>query len=105
MTSDNSEGTRAVTAALEAIDAPASAIWLRPDALLTGSAARNAVAQGHALPLAGGNSAFTEVEVMARQGDYVATALAPMRRVRYWASQLDEARRTRIETQLTRASE
>ena len=33
------------------------------------------------------------------------TALAPVRRVRYWSSQLDAAHRARIETQLTRASE
>ena len=42
---------------------------------------------------------------MARQGDGVATALAPVRRIRYWASQLDEARRARIDAQLARASE
>ena len=105
MTADNPDGARTVITALEAIDAPASAIWLRPEALLTGGAARGAIAQGIALPLAGGSSAFTQIEVMARQGEGVATAFAPVRRVQYWSSQLDEARRARIEAQLTRASE
>ncbi len=105
MTNDNPDGTRTMARALEAIDAPASAIWLRPEALLTGSAARNAIEHGTALSLAGGNSAFTQIEVMGRQGDDVVSALAPVRRVQYWASQLDATRRARIETQLTRISE
>lgn len=105
MNSDNLDGTHTSAAALEAIDVPASAIWLRPEALLTGGAARNAIAQGLALPLAGGTSAFTQVEVLARQGESVTTVLAPVRRVQYWASQLDTTRRARIEAQLTRASE
>jgi dihydropteroate synthase len=105
MTADKPNATRTVSSTLEAIDAPASAIWLCPEAFLTGSAARSAIAQGIALPLAGGNSAFTQVEVLARQGDGIGTALAPVRRVQYWASQLDETRRVRIEAQLTRASE
>ena len=105
MIDDNLVGARAVGRALEAIDAPATAIWLRPDALLTGSTARDAIAQGLALPLAGGTTVFTRVEVMARQNDGIATALAPVRRIQYWANQLDEARRARIEAQLARASE
>jgi dihydropteroate synthase len=105
MTADIPDGIPAARSTLEAIDVPASAVWLRPEALLTGSAARNAVAQGIGLPLTGGSSAFTQVEVMARQGDRVTTTLAPVRRVRYWSSQLDEARRARIEAQLARASE
>ena len=105
MTADSPNGARSVTSTLEAIDAPPPALWLRPEALLTGSAARSAVAQGIAAPLAGGSSAFTQIEVIARQGESVATALAPVRRVRYWSSQLDAAHRARIEAQLTRASE
>jgi dihydropteroate synthase len=105
MTADNPHRAPIVGTTLEAIDAPASALWLRPEALLTGSAARTAVAQGIALPLAGGSSAFTQFEVMARQGESVASALAPVRRVQYWSRQLDEARRARVEIQLTRASE
>jgi dihydropteroate synthase len=95
----------AITSALEAIEAPAEGIWLRPEALLTGSTARMAIAQGTALPLAGGGSAFTRVEVIARQANGIATALAPVRRVQYWASHLDAPRRARIEAQLNRASE
>jgi dihydropteroate synthase len=91
--------------ALEAIDAPAEALWLRPDGLLTGSAARSAVAQGAALPLAGGTTAFTRVEVIARQTDGIVTAQAPVRRVQYWAGRLDPPRRSRIEALLARASE
>jgi dihydropteroate synthase len=105
MTNDKSDGTRVETRALEAIDAPASAIWLRPEALLTGSVARNAIGQGIALSLAGGNSAFTRVEVLARQDDQVVSALASARRVQYWASQLDATRRARVGAQLTRISE
>jgi dihydropteroate synthase len=105
MANDNLNETRVAAGTLEAIDAAASAVWLRPEALLTGSAARSAIAQGTALPLAGGNSAFAQVEVLARQGDSVTAALAPLRRVQYWASQLDAAHRTRIETQLARISE
>ena len=105
MTADIPHGKPAVSSTLEAIDAPASALWVRPEALLTGSAARSAVAQGIALPLTGGGGAFAQVEVMARQGEGVAAALAPVRRVRFWSSQLDETRRARIEAQLTRASE
>jgi dihydropteroate synthase len=105
MTNDNHDGTRTVTRALEAIDATASAIWLRPEGLLTGSPARSAIEQSTALSLAGGNSAFTRVEVIARQGDDVVSALAPVRRVQYWASQLDATRRARVEAQLTRISD
>jgi dihydropteroate synthase len=105
MTNDTPDGTRTMARALEAIDAPASAIWLRPEALVTGSAARRAIEQGAALSLAGGNSAFTYVEVMGRQGDDIVSALAPVRRVQYWASQLDATRRARIEAQLSRISE
>jgi dihydropteroate synthase len=104
MTDSDPSDTRTASLALEAIDAPASAIWLRPEALLTGGAARSAIAQGLALLLAGGSSAFAQVEVLARQGDGVTAALAPVRRVQYWASQRGEAR-PRIEAQLTRASE
>lgn len=92
-------------AALSAIDAPAAALWLRPDALLTGAAARIAIADGLALPLAGSATAFTQVEVIARQGDRIATALAPIRDAQDWASRLDPARRARIEAQLAHASE
>jgi dihydropteroate synthase len=105
MTPDKSDGTRTVACALEAIDAPARAIWLRPDALLTGSVARSAIAAGAALSLAGGNSAFTRVEVLARQGDDIVSAFASVRRVQYWASQLDAERRDRVAAQLTRISE
>ena len=105
MTADKPDSLQTAHTTLEAIDAPASAIWLRPEALLTGSAARLAIAQGIALPLAGGSSAFTQVEVMARQGESVASTLAPVRRVQYWSSQLEETRRDRIAAQLARASE
>jgi dihydropteroate synthase len=105
MTTDNPEGTHTPARTLEAIEAPASAIWLHPAALLTGSAAQRAIEQGAALSLAGGSSAFTYIDVMARQGGGVVSALAPVRRVQYWASQLDVMRRTRIEAQLARISE
>ncbi|HEV8016392.1 MAG TPA: dihydropteroate synthase [Stellaceae bacterium] len=92
------------TRALDAIDA-AAAIWLRPDALLTGAAARAAIADGVGRPLAGSATAFSRLEVIARQGDSIVTALASVRRVQYWASRLDPPHRARIEAQLARASE
>lgn len=97
--------TSRALAALEAVAAPAEALWLRPDALLTGDAARKAIDAGLALPLAGSATAFTQIEVIARQGERVVTALAPVRDAQDWASRLDPARRARIETQLMRASE
>jgi dihydropteroate synthase len=102
MTTDIPAGPTAST--LEAIDA-AAAIWLRPEALLTGGAARAAIADGVAVPLAGSATAFSRVEVIARQGDSIVTALASVRRVQYWANRLDPPHRARIEAQLARASE
>ncbi len=64
-----------------------------------------ALASGTALPLAGGESAFPLIEVLARTEDGILAALAPLRRLRLWASQQGEALRERIETQLLRLSE
>jgi dihydropteroate synthase len=44
-------------------------INLCPEEILTGAAARDAVARGRALPLAGGPLAFAEVEVLERMAD------------------------------------
>src|SRR5579862_4283380 len=56
--------------ALDALDASAaSGLYLRPAGLLTGSAAMDAAANGTALPLAGGETVFTLVELLARTKD------------------------------------
>jgi dihydropteroate synthase len=72
---------------LEAL-APSQAhdAWLRPLGLLRGSFGARAVAAGSGLPLAGGNAAFTLVELLARRRDgAIETALAPLPRLRVWA--------------------
>jgi dihydropteroate synthase len=61
--------------------------WLRPVGLVRGTAAARAVADGLALPLAGGGGAFGVVEVLARQPDgAVAAALASLPLLRAWAA-------------------
>jgi dihydropteroate synthase len=90
---------------LDEIDAPCEDLWLRPVGLLTGAAARAAVAHGVALPLAGGTTSFGLIELLAKQnGEYVAT-LVPLKRLELWSSQQDASRRARIEAQLKRLSE
>lgn len=89
---------------IEAIDPQADSLWLRPEGLLTGHAARRAHAQGLALPLAGGASAFTQVEVIARQASGIASALASLPRLRAWAARIESPARERIETLLLQAS-
>ena len=83
----------------------ASAIRLRPVGLLTGSTALAAMASGNALPLAGGETVFTIVEILARTPDGIVAALAPLRRVQLWASEQKESERYQLETQLRRLSE
>lgn len=85
--------------------APEAELWLRPDGLLCGGFARAALAQGMALPLAGGPTAFAFVELLARGASHIASAPVPLRRLRWWASQQPEARRERIAAQLARASD
>ncbi|HVA14715.1 MAG TPA: dihydropteroate synthase [Stellaceae bacterium] len=104
MTADHPVTARPTESALEAIDGPADGLWLRPEGLLTGSAARMALADGAALPLAGSATVFTLVEVIARQAQGIATALAPLRRLQLWADRQDPARRARVATQLARTS-
>lgn len=85
--------------------AGAASLRLRPAGLMTGNLARAAIAAGNALPLAGGIIAFPLVEILARTEDGVLSALAPLRRLRLWACQQNDAERARIETQLLRLSE
>lgn len=91
---------------LDRIDAEAAiGLRLRPVGLMTGSVAIAAMASGNALPLAGGDTAFPLVEVLARTTNGVLAALAPLRRLRLWASQQEKALGERIEIQLSRLSE
>jgi dihydropteroate synthase len=65
--------------ALAAFDSPGvGQAWLRPTAFVNGAAAAAAVRNGTGLPLAGGATVFTACEVLARRGDEVLTALAPV---------------------------
>ena len=92
--------------ALDELDADAAnCLRLRPVGLLTGSAAMAALANGTALSLAGGDTVFTLVEVLARNASGIVAALASLRRLRLWASQQSENARDRIEIQLARLSE
>jgi dihydropteroate synthase len=91
--------------ALDQLDAEtASCLRLRPVGLLTGSAAMAAMANGVALPLAGGDTVFTLVEVLARTTNGIVAALAPLHRLRLWASEQSADQRERIEIQLSRLS-
>jgi dihydropteroate synthase len=92
--------------ALDELDAEAaSCLRLRPVGLLTGSAAMAAMANGNALPLAGGDTVFTLVEVLARAAGGVVAAFASLRRLRLWASAQNAVECERIEVQLARLSE
>jgi dihydropteroate synthase len=66
----------------------AESYWLRPLSPFSGEPARNAIADGLALPLAGGDRAFAMVEVIARaagaEGGMVG-AVASLDAVRRWA--------------------
>jgi len=66
---------------------PQSAIWLRPLALLRGAVAVAGVGNGSALPLAGGPTAFTFVEVLALQDHRPHSAVVPVAALRRWAEQ------------------
>ncbi len=91
---------------LDALDAAAvTGLRLRPVGLLTGGAATTALDRGTALPLAGGATVFTFVEVLARTPPGIVAALAPLRQLRSWLSHQSAAVSARIEIQLTRLSE
>jgi dihydropteroate synthase len=79
--------------------APA-ALWLRPLGLLRGAAAQAMVADGTALPLAGGPSAFASVEALAlREGGLIAAAVTLLA-LRRWARSQGEAIADRVAGQL-----
>jgi dihydropteroate synthase len=85
--------------------AEATYLGLRPVGLLTGSAAMAALTNGGALKLAGSDTVFTLVEILARKADGIVTALAPLPRLRLWAGAQSAGPREQIETQLARLSE
>jgi dihydropteroate synthase len=60
----------------------ARSAWPRPLGLLSGGVARDAVARGLALPLAGGPIAFTAIELLGRRGGDVVAAMAPLAEAR-----------------------
>jgi dihydropteroate synthase len=75
-------------------------LYLFPEGLLTGAAARRAIAAGQALPLAGGPIAFTHLELIerdARRRDARSFALADYER---WAAGCPAALRRRLREKL-----
>lgn len=94
------------TIELDQLDATtAYTLRLRPVGLLTGSTAMAALASGNALPLAGSETAFTLVEVLARTPAGTVAALVRLRELRLWIGQQNSPQRERIEVQLDRLSE
>src|SRR5579863_9449180 len=83
-----------------ALDLAPAHLWLRPLALLTGAAARAAVAEERALTLAGGAGAFAMVEALGRlaSGEVVA-ALGSLAELRRWAERRGGATVARVESQ------
>jgi len=77
------------------------ALWLRPTALLSGSAARAAIAAAKALPLAGGPLAFAMVELLAplSSGDLVA-AFGSIDEIRRWSERGGAGLAARVADQL-----
>jgi dihydropteroate synthase len=79
------------------------ALWLRPTALLHGGAARAALAQHSAFPLAGGPAAFAMVELLAAErSDRLVAALDDIAAVRRWSGARGGALSARVEEQLAR---
>jgi len=85
---------------LDALGEEALGAWLAPAALIAGEGAQRAAAAGFALPLAGGPCAFAAVEVLARRGGAVSSALAPLAQVRAWAAGHGAAMERHIEARL-----
>jgi dihydropteroate synthase len=70
-------------------EARADAYWLRPLSPLSGTAARGAIADGLALPLAGGERGFAMVEIIARAAEVesgMIGAVASLDAARRWAA-------------------
>jgi dihydropteroate synthase len=76
-------------------------LWLRPVGLLTGEAAAAALDRDVALPLAGGPTAFSVLEVLARdRSGQVLAAVAALAELRHWSERAAPALRDRVEEQL-----
>jgi dihydropteroate synthase len=86
-----------------ALDLDPDHLWLRPLALLSGPAAAAALAENRALPLAGGDTAFTLLELLGRtaSGEVVA-ALGGVAEMQRWAAGRGGATAARVERQLER---
>lgn len=78
-------------------------LWLRPVGLLGAAAARAAIHDGAALPLAGGPLAFAMIEVLARRpsGDVIA-ALGSLRDLEAWVRRQAPPIRDRTDSQIGR---
>jgi dihydropteroate synthase len=80
-------------------------LWLRPTALLSGSASRAAIDASGALPLAGGPLAFAMVELLAPEpSGAMAAALGGIDEVRRWSERGGPALARRVAGQLERLS-
>ena len=73
-----------------------AAVYLRPAGVLSGAAARAAIAAGAARRLAGGRLAFSACEVLLRDGETVSACVAPLADVSDWAATLDGPPASRV---------
>ncbi len=75
-----------LSVALDEVDEAAPSAWLCPAALCAGTLAARAVESGAALALAGSARSFAAVELLARRGDQILSAVAPIAELRRWAA-------------------
>ncbi len=81
---------------------PLAPVRLCPLSFLEGPAAAAALAQGLALPLAGGPVAFTEIEARARRADGTAAARGSIGELRRWAAEQGRPRQDEVAAGLAR---
>ncbi len=69
----------------EVTDKTAARVYLRPLGLISGPAAKDAGRRGDAYRLAGGEAVFFHCQLLVREGDRVASVVAPVADVLDWA--------------------
>jgi dihydropteroate synthase len=75
---------------------PGAYLYLRPLGLLRGHSARQAIAQGDALPLAGGPLAFGAGEIILRSNGRIDRFVATVGVIRRWADRLEGEAKARV---------
>lgn len=69
----------------EVTDKTAAGVYLRPVGLISGPAAKEAGARGDAFRLAGGEAVFFHCQLFVREGDRIASTVAPVADILDWA--------------------